>query len=114
MFILINKVYAYTGNVLNSGSQSHCICNIAGTCFKTRRRLVIGCMFKSYIPDHIATTLPGLHFVEQGFFSIQYPNTCWTENLMSGEYIPVAIQILHIGTQMRYSLCAIYQYFSTG
>src|SRR5271155_532670 len=100
-------------NIIECSAETHSVGDVSCSSFKPLRCWLIGGLFKRNVRDHVATTLPWRHILEDIWFSIKYANACRCENLMAREDVEIAIQRLHIGTHMGNGLRTVDQYAST-
>ena len=52
--------------------------------------------FKSHETDHVAAALIRRHFFQQFRAAVQYSDPRRAKNLMTGEGVEIAIEILHV------------------
>ena len=98
---------AQATHVVECSTQSNSIGHIRCTSLKTSWRLIVFGVFYSHILNHIATTLPGLHLVEQFLTPVHHPDTVRTIDLMAAEHEEIGSQLLHIHRGVGDRLCTV-------
>src|SRR5439155_13710860 len=68
---------------------------------------VVGRLGERDRADHVAAALPGRHRVEQGRLAVKHADARRTVDLVSGEDVEVAIEVLDVDRQVRYRLGAV-------
>ena len=109
MLVVLDVTDSQTAHVVESSTKSDGIGNIRRTSLEASRRIIILGMLNGHVLDHIATTLPWLHLVEQGLASIYRSDTVRTVDLMSAEHEEISAKRLHINRSVGDGLRTVNQ-----
>src|SRR5690606_12672939 len=96
MLVSRNRIKAYRLYVTNGGIQRDHASYIRGTSLETLRYISIGTALETDGVDHVATTLPWRHVLEQIVACVQGAHAGRTVQLMPRKHIEITIYVLHI------------------
>ena len=95
--------------VIDGSAEADNAGDVGGPCFEFIREVVVRRFLKGDGADHVAAALPRRHFSEQRGLAIEYADAGWTEDLVAGEYVEIAIEFANVHGQMRNRLGAVDQ-----
>ncbi|MNF96552.1 hypothetical protein D3C84_793460 [compost metagenome] len=103
-FVFTDCVRVESGQVVEAGAQADHAGDWRGTGFKAqRRRAEAGLVIVSQL-DHLSAELPVAQACQRFTAAVEHANAVWAIQLVAGEHIEVASQLLHVLTAMHDTL----------
>src|SRR5205085_1546546 len=75
--------------------------------FEFVRQRVVRRLLETDGEDHVAAALPRRHLVEDSLLAVQHAGAGWPVDLVRGERVEVAIELLDVDVKMRNALRAV-------
>src|SRR5262244_203198 len=91
-------------HIVDRRSQPYAARNVGRPGLKLVRQGVVVSLLEGDDADHVATTLVGWHAFQQVRLAIQDSDASGTKQLVAGEGVEIAAQLLHIYRQMWHRL----------
>ena len=107
VLMVLDVADAEMAYVVEGSPQSDGISHIGCTSLEAGRRYVVFRAFDGHVLDHVASTLPRLHLVQEFLTAIDHADAVGSVDLMTAEYEEIGTELLHIHRRMGDALSTI-------
>ena len=106
LFVIIDHSCQFQSRLQRSHS-----CKVLRTGFEFQRQRSISGSGELHCAYHLSPTHERWHLIQNFLLSIKHSRTRGCINLMTGKYIKIATDTLHIDFRMHYTLCSVHEHF---
>ena len=93
--------------IIEGGPEPNGAGDVRRACLELGGQVGVGRLFEGDGLDHLAAALVRRHPLEQGFLAVEDADTGRAEELVPGEGIEVAVQLLYVDGEVRHGLGAV-------